>query len=169
MGESTVGETDRSIELLWRIIDEAFDRKAWHGTTLRGSLRGLTVEQAVWRPNAQRHNIWELILHTAYWKYIVRRRLTRDKTIKFLRRPSDWPSPPEEPTAKLLKVDITLLRDEHQLLRDAISAFPASQLNRRAPESQWTYAQHIHGIAAHDLYHTGQIQLLKRLIPRGQA
>ncbi len=164
-----MGETDRSIELLLRIVDEAFDRRGWHGATLKGSLRGLKPETACWRPGPKRHNIWELILHTAYWKYIVRRRLTRDKTISFPRRPSDWPSPPEEPTAKQLKADIMLLRDEHQLLREAIRGFPASQLNRRAPESQWTYAQHIHGIAAHDLHHTGQIQLLKRLIPSGRA
>ncbi len=164
-----MGETDRSIELLLRIGDEAFDRKAWHGTTLRGSLRGLSVERAVWRPNAQRHNIWELILHTAYWKYIIRRRLTRDMTLKFPRSPSDWPAPPKKPTMKELKADISLLQDQHTLLREAITQFPATQLQRRAPESQWTYAEHIHGIAAHDLYHTGQIQLLKRLIPSGRA
>ena len=61
------------------------------------------------------------------------------------------------------KVDIALLQGEHDLLREAIRSFPAPKLNRRAPESKWTYAEHIHGIAAHDLYHTGQIQLLKRL------
>ncbi len=164
-----MGETDRSIELLLCIVDEAFDRRAWHGTTLRGSLRGLKLAAACWRPGPKRHNIWELTLHTAYWKYIVRRRLTRDKTLKFPRSPSDWPAPPKQPTVKELKADISLLEEQHVLLREAITQFPATQLPRRAPESQWTYAEHIHGIAAHDLYHTGQIQLLKRLIPSGRA
>lgn len=156
-----------TISLLLRIVDQAFDTKAWHGTTLRGALRGLTPDVALWRPAPERHNIWEYLLHAAYWKYIVRRRLTQDKSIRFGRAPSNWPSPPDPATTKVLKADIRLLVEEHRLLREAIAGFPARRLNAKAPESQWTYAEHIHGIAAHDLYHTGQIQLAKRLFPRG--
>jgi hypothetical protein len=65
---------DSRIQLLLQMVDQAFHQHSWHGTTLRGSLRGLSIEQALWRPGSERHNIWELILHTAYWKYIVRRR-----------------------------------------------------------------------------------------------
>ncbi len=150
-------------DLLLHIIDQAYDTKAWHGTTLRGALRGLTVETAVWRPAPARHNIWEYLLHAAYWKYIVRRRLTGDKSLSFPRKPSDWPRYPDDPSAKDLKADLALLGTEHRLLRDVVSRFPVRRLDGRAPESQWTYAEHIHGIAAHDLYHAGQIQLVKRL------
>ncbi len=151
------------ITLLLHIVDQAYDTKAWHGTTLRGALRGLTVETAVWRPAPARHNIWEYLLHAAYWKYIVRRRLTGDKSLSFPRKPSDWPRYPDDPSAKDLKADLALLGTEHRLLRDVVSRFPTRRLDGRAPESQWTYAEHIHGIAAHDLYHAGQIQLVKRL------
>ena len=58
--------------ILLRMIDEAFDRKSWHGTNLRGAIRGLTVTEAAWRPEARRHNIWEIVVHVAYWKYAVR-------------------------------------------------------------------------------------------------
>ena len=156
-----------TISLLLRIVDQAFDTKAWHGTTLRGALRGLTPDVALWRPAPERHNIWEYLLHAAYWKYIVRRRLTQDKSIRFGRAPSNWPSPPDPATVKSLKADIRLLVEEHRLLREAIADFPANRLNGKAPESQWTYGDHIHGIAAHDLYHTGQVQLLKRLQRHG--
>lgn len=149
--------------LLLHIVDQAFDTKAWHGTTLRGALRGLAPDVALWRPAPARHCVWDYALHAAYWKYIVRRRLTRDTSIRFDRSPSNWPSPPDPATAKSLKGDIQLLVEEHHLLREAIAGFPANQLNTTAPESRWTYAEHIHGIAAHDLYHAGQVQLLKRL------
>lgn len=152
-----------TIPLLLHIVDQAFDTKAWHGTTLRGALRGLAPEVALWSPTPERHCIWDYVLHTAYWKYIVRRRLTRDTSLRFERSPSNWPSPPSPATVKSLKADIALLVEEHRLLREAIAVFPANRLNARAPESQWTYAEHIHGIAAHDLYHAGQVQLLKRL------
>ena len=155
--------SDPRIQLLIQIVDQAFQRKSWHGTTLKGSIRGLSLEKAIWRPRSDRHNIWELILHTAYWKYIVHRRLTRNKTLRFARSPSNWPALPGETTAESLKDDIVLLQGEHEKLMVAIGVFPPSQLDRCAPESQWTFAEHIHGVAAHDLYHAGQVQLLKKL------
>ena len=48
--------TSSSIALLLDVMDEAFDRRAWHGTTLRGSLRGMTVSAAIWRPAPTRIN-----------------------------------------------------------------------------------------------------------------
>lgn len=158
-----VGGRDGRIQLLLQIVDQAYGKKAWHGTTLRGSIRGLDLKTALWRPSPDRHNVWELVLHAAYWKYIVRRRITDDKSLIFPRKPSNFPALPEDPTTNQLKRDVSLLQDEHDLLREAIARFQASRLNRRAPGSEWTYGELIHGIAAHDLYHTGQIQLLKRL------
>ena len=64
------------VEQLLAIIDSAYDRHSWHGTNLRGSIRGLTPQVAAWRPSATRHSIWELVVHAAYWKYIGLRRLT---------------------------------------------------------------------------------------------
>ena len=58
------------------LLEEAFHRRAWHGTNLLGSVRGVTPDEAAARPAPGRHNIWELIVHTAYWKYAVTRRLT---------------------------------------------------------------------------------------------
>ncbi len=48
-----------AVGLLLALLDEAFDHKAWHGTNLRGSLRGLSARAAAWRPAAGRHNVWE--------------------------------------------------------------------------------------------------------------
>src|SRR4029077_16525026 len=81
--------TDRRIALLLDVFDQAFDRRAWHGTALWGSVRGLSPREALWRPARRRHNIWEVVLHTAYWKYIVRRRLTRDLELEFPRTGSN--------------------------------------------------------------------------------
>ena len=67
------------IALLLTVIDQAYDRKSWHGTNLRGSIRGLSPEQAVWRPRPDRHSIQELVVHAAYWKYAAWRRLSQSK------------------------------------------------------------------------------------------
>jgi hypothetical protein len=126
-------------------------------------LRGLAPSRALWRPGRGRHNIWEIVLHAAYWKYIVRRRLTRDPALSFPRAGSNWPALPERPDAAAWRRDRALLKQQHRLLRAAIARFAAARLDARGWHSSWTNAQHVYGIASHDLYHTGQIQLLKAL------
>lgn len=151
-------------ELLLEVVDQAFDRRAWHGTGLWGSVRGLTPRTALWRPAPGRHCIWELVLHTAYWKYIVRRRLLRNPALAFPRAGSNWPRLPERADAAALKRDVALLRQQHRLLRETIARFPVRQLRKTGWRSTWTNVQHIYGIASHDLYHAGQIQLIKKLM-----
>ncbi len=155
---------DPRIELLLEIMDQAFDRRGWHGTTLRGSLRGVTPAEALWRPAPGRHNIWELTVHAAYWKYAVRRRLAGDATGSFARKPSNWPAVPSGPDARAWKADIVLLESEHRLLREVVRTMVPARLEERSPQGVWTNAEEIHGVSAHDLYHTGQIQLVKKLM-----
>src|ERR1017187_2118280 len=61
---------DSEIALLLDSLDEAFDKKSWHSPNLRGSIRGVSVREAAWRPAPKSHNIWEYTLHAAYWKYV---------------------------------------------------------------------------------------------------
>jgi DinB superfamily len=143
-------------------IDLAYDRQSWHGTNLRGSLRGVTARQATWRPACGRHNIWELAVHAAYWKYAVLRRLTGARRGSFSLAGSNWFARPVEPTDAAWKTDLALLERTHRELRAAVSALPAAKLRARV-QGKRTAAWLLAGIAAHDLYHAGQIQLIKRL------
>jgi hypothetical protein len=152
-----------AIPLLLAVYDQAFDHAAWHGTPLWGSIRGVPSAEALWRPRRGRHNIWEIVVHAAYWKYIVRRRLTREVELRFPRDGSNWFRSPARPDERAWKRDVALLKEQHRLLRHAIALFPAARLGARAWRSRWTNAATIYGIASHDLYHAGQIQLLKRL------
>jgi len=149
--------------LLLRLIDQGFDHQAWHGPTLAGALRGVTWRQALWRPHQARHNVWELTLHTAYWKYAVRRRLVGGPQGAFPRAGSNWPELPKSPGERAWKADVALLKSEHRTLRETIAALPAAVLGKRGGRGRWTNAEMIHGVAMHDLYHAGQVQLLLRL------
>ena len=162
-----MARTDPRTALLLRFLDQAFDRRAWHGTTLAGCVRGLLADDALWRPGPRRHCIWDLVLHTAYWKYVTRRRLTGSKRGAFPRARSNWPRLPRVPTEAAWEADVALLAEQHALLREVVAAFPAARLERKPRGASWTYAEQIAGVAAHDLYHAGQIQLLKRLRRRG--
>jgi hypothetical protein len=154
---------DNRIRLLLDVFDQAFSGSSWHGAPLWGSVRGVTATEALWRPGRGRHNIWEIVLHTAYWKCMVRRRLARDPAIAFPRPGSNWLALPDRPTGATWKRDRELLQSEHERLRRVIARFDATLLGRRGWRSNWRNAQDIYGIASHDLYHAGQIQLLRRL------
>jgi hypothetical protein len=145
------------------LLDEAFDRKSWHGANLRGSIRAVSIELAAWRPSKGRHNIWELVVHAAYWKYAARRLLTGEKRGSFPIQGSNWWPRPQEGSVAEWKRDVALLIDQHRRLRAAVASLPAAKLPHRAPGSSFTYSGLIRGAAAHDLYHAGQIQLMKRL------
>jgi len=150
------------IQQLLDITDQAFDRKSWHGTNLRGSLRGVSAEQAVWRPGAGRHNIWEEAIHAAYWKYAVWRRLTGSDRGSFPLEGSDWFTR-EEANESEWKADLALLGRMHKSVREVIAALRVNEIYSKPPGSKVSNFTLISGIAAHDVYHAGQIQLLKRL------
>ena len=78
------------IALLIRILDESYERKAWHGPNLKGSIRGLAPDRAAWRPQPGRHSIAEHVIHAAYWKYAVRRRLEGGTRGAFPLKGSNW-------------------------------------------------------------------------------
>lgn len=160
------GTTRARVALLLRQLDQAFDGHSWHGTNLRGSLRRVTLAQAAWRPAADRHNIWEEVLHAAYWKYTVRRRLTGAARGSFALTGSNFFPRPDEGTAAEWTRDLALLRDEHRRLRAAVADLTDAALDGPPPGSETPAVDLVSGIIAHDLYHAGQIQLLKRLAPR---
>jgi hypothetical protein len=147
--------------LMLTALDEAFDRKSWHGTNLRGSIRGLKVEQAGWRPANGRRNVWEVVVHAAYWKYAVRRAITGVNRGSFACKGSNWFTRDGRDGAQWTS-DVQLLVSEHRQLREAVAAFDPRRLNEIGSK-RYTFAEMIRGVAAHDLYHAGQIQLLKRL------
>ena len=143
-------------EILLQILAEAYDRKAWHGPNLRGSLRGVSAEVAAWRPATGRHNIWEIAVHAAYWKYAVWRRLRGEKRGSFPLKGSNWFIRPQKLSEKAWRADLTLLENEHRRLREAVTDYVQGK-TRPVRLTQ------IFGVAFHDVYHAGQIQLLKRL------
>lgn len=154
---------DSRVELLLENLAQAFERKAWHGTNLLGSVRGLDPERAAFRPAPGRHNIWELVVHAAYWKYAVWRLLVGAARGSFPEKGSNWFRRPVEATAGALREDVALLKQCHRQLVTAVAAFDPERLDQRVPSGRWTFRESILGAASHDLYHAGQIQLLKRL------
>ncbi len=153
-----------SVAVLLALLDEAYDRRSWHGPNLRGSLRGLSAAQAAWRPAPRRHSAWEVTVHAAYWKYAAWRRLTGEKRGAFARKGSNWFDAASQPTPARWRADLALLAACHERLRSAVASLGDDDLARRTPDGREAIGRLVRGAAAHDFYHAGQIQLLKRLM-----
>jgi DinB superfamily len=151
------------IRSLLRALDEGYDHAAWHGTNLKGSLRGLTPAEALWRPAPGRHCIWEEVLHAAYWKHAVRRRLMGGKRSAFPVKGSNWFAAPESGGQKEWNQAKGLLEETHRALRAAVEQFPVARIEAAVSGSKWSAFDSILGIAFHDVYHAGQVQMLRRL------
>jgi hypothetical protein len=154
LGEFAVDSAD----LVLGLLNEAYKKRTWHGPNLKQSLRGVTAKQAAWRPGRDRHNIWEIALHAAYWKYVLRRRIEGGKRGSFVLEGSNFFVRPEPGanTEAAWTADKQLLEREHRALRLAMEKL------RETPRWEKLLPQ-LWGIAFHDIYHAGQIRLLRRL------
>jgi hypothetical protein len=150
-----------SKQLVLALLDEAYEKKTWHGPNLKQSLKVVSARQAAWRPGSSRHNIWEVTLHAAYWKYALRRRIEGGKRGSFALKGSNFFPRPEKGNLNeaAWAADKKLLEREHRALRAAVA-----QVLRRSRGAR--FMPQLYGMAFHDIYHAGQIRLLRRLMER---
>ena len=154
---------DARVAMLLDLLDEGYHRKSWHGPNLRGSIRRVTAGQAVWRLAAGRKCIAEIVLHAAYWKYTVRRRILNEKRGSFPLKGSNWFALAKPFGETEWKAAAKLLDEQHRALRAVVAAMSPAELDRVSPGGKYPNVFVIRGIALHDVYHAGQIQTLKAM------
>ena len=148
-----------------RIADQlrrAFYGGAWHGDSLFEILTGVTAAQAAARPIKNAHSIWELVLHIAAWDGAVQRRMTgvavQVSDAEIFRPGTDTS---EAAWGKTLEE----VRRVHDELTAAVTHFPEASLLKPVPGKKgahYTFGYMLDGLAQHELYHAGQISLLKK-------
>lgn len=153
-------------ELLLRIFDEAYNKTAWHGPNLLGSIRRVPAPLAMRKPGRVRHRIAEITIHCAYWKYTMRRRLLGEKRGSFALKGSNWFELPPRLTDAQWRGYKTLLQDEHDALRSALASMQWPDMVARFP-SESKFLEQAYGVAMHDTYHAGQIQTIKAMLRGG--
>ena len=156
---------DPRLKEMLHLLNPGPGKRLWFGgASPLGCLRGVPPEQAAWKPTPDRHSIWELTLHIAYWEYAVRRNLDGSPAGGFPRSPSNWPQVPDPADLRAWKQDRTLLKKEHDSFIATAKAVKPGHLDRMAPGSKtYRILDLLYGVVMHDTYHVGQIQLLKRL------
>jgi len=160
-------QEQRSTELD-RIRDQfrrAFEGEAWHGPSVLALLDGVTAQQAAAHPIPGAHSIWELTLHIAAWERACLRRLNGDPAQ--LTDAEDW-EPINDTSDAAWEATKQQLIDNHRELLDAIARVDESRLDEtiyQDPNIPYSsiYVT-LHGVVQHDLYHAGQIAMLKKAL-----
>jgi uncharacterized damage-inducible protein DinB len=142
---------------LLTVLESSYRKNAWHGPTLHAALRGVDARTALRRPGPGRHNIWELAVHAAYWKFAVRRKLSKDRSLQFDFSGSNWFQVSSGRDADWAAARRLLDFEHERFLR--FVAPRARDIVRNAAMSRLVF-----GVAQHDVYHAGQIVLIKKLL-----
>jgi uncharacterized damage-inducible protein DinB len=150
-----MSETDRIQDQLRR----AWEGEAWHGPSLRELLSDVDAIAASSRPLAGGHSIWELVRHIGVWKRVVAERL-QGKTVK-VPDEEDW-SRVTEINSEAWQRELDELANRHTALMSAVATLDDSRLPDLVAGENYSVFFMLHGVVQHDLYHAGQIALLKR-------
>src|SRR5450755_3226382 len=145
-----------------RIADQlrrAFDGSAWHGPALLELLEDVDAATAAAEPLPDVHSIWELVLHVAVWDDAALRRLDGKKW-----QPTGLANFPAvtKPSEAAWRRAVAAAKRSHDRLVKTVAALPDSRLGDRVPGKRYDFYHMLHGIAQHELYHAGQIAILKK-------
>ncbi|SRR5579871_1484714 len=141
-------------------LRRAFDGSAWHGPSVLELLEGIDAATAAAKPIADVHSIWELVLHIAVWDNSGMVRLAGKK-----HQPTgtaNFPIVPRKPSEAAWRKAIAASKQTHEKLVRTVAALPESRLRARVPGKRYDFYHMLHGIAQHELYHAGQIAILKK-------
>ncbi len=141
-------------------LKRAFRGEAWHGPSVMELLENVTAEQAAAHPIAGAHSIWEIVLHVRTWERIALRRIEEWTPIEATSE-EDWP-PVKETTEHAWKNAVNSLMLNHEALASSVASLDDARLSETVPGTQYSVYFLLHGVIQHDLYHAGQIALLKK-------
>lgn len=141
-------------------LRRAFRGDAWHGASLKELLQGVSAREAMARPVADGHTIWELVLHITAWTEIACHRM-KGGAVANPTEDQDWPSVTRSDEAGWQRT-LQRLQLAHDQLQEALAQFPESRLTETVPGRDHSFFVMLHGVVQHGLYHAGQIAMLKK-------
>ena len=139
-------------------IKTTFNGDSWHGPNLVKTLNGIDKDQASTRTVGERHTIWELTDHITFWLEEVQKSVKAKKNLEH--SGNDWPR--MGATEADWKQSVNRLEAAVNMLVGELSTWKNSDLAETVPEAKFTFKQMLHGIIHHNLYHAGQINILRK-------
>ncbi len=157
-----------SSDRLLSSLRRAHDGEPWHGPSRAQVLSDVTAAEAAWRPAPDAHSMWEIVLHMRSWTLEVLRRA--EGGVPAEPTDGDWPAMPSPADDAAWRDTLRSLDEAHTALARFVAQMSeearAARVKDRPsdpPGHAITQRGMIRSLAEHDVYHTGQLALLKRL------
>ncbi len=147
------------IERMLEHYDRVMHGNAWHGYAVWQILSGIAAEAAAHRPLADAHTIWEIVMHMTFWESVAAQRLAGQRA--GLDEALNFPAMPSATEANWQKT-LEQFRASNQKFREALSKLDAARLDELSAAGKHSYRGEVHGLIEHNVYHAGQIALLKK-------
>ena len=137
------------------LLEKTFKGPAWHGPSIMETLKDISDKTAFNKISGS-HSIVELVLHMTTWRNFTDKRLSGDNEYQVtdednFPKATDWGSA------------MNNLKQSQENLLSALRKFPEDKLFTTVPTRKYDFYTLLHGIIQHDIYHAGQIVLLKKL------
>jgi uncharacterized damage-inducible protein DinB len=147
------------------LLRRAFEGEAWHGPSVMELLKDVTAAQAAAHPIAGAHSIWELALHISTWERFVRRRIIEAAALD----PTDEENFPtvQDPSEEAWRAAVDDIKRAHVELLETVAGVDEARLSEIVSGKPYSIYFMLHGVIQHDLYHAGQIALLKKAVGSG--
>lgn len=152
----------REVERIEDQLRRAYEGEAWHGPSVKEALEGVTAQKAAARPPGGSHSIWEIVSHIATGEEIVRQRLAG--RMAGVTTEEDWWPPVKQESDKDWDALLERLESANRELRSAVLSLEDERLDEPIHEGMSSIYITLHGVVQHDLYHAGQIMILKKLV-----
>lgn len=151
------------VDRIAALLTAEYGGEAWHGPSTYEILEGVTPEAAVFRPSPRVHNIAELVVHLTNWRIFVLEKLTGSESFDIiLNSEADWSVIDELTPERWAEIQENLKETQDELL-ETLTRVHTARLSESVPGRRYNYYTLLHGLMHHDIYHSGQIALLKKM------
>lgn len=148
-------------ERIRNLLQSTYEGEPWHGSSVKSIINGITPQQANTRVLTECHSIWELVLHITAWRNFAWQKLTGNSSFDISSLEQDWP-PVKQTDMDSWQAALQNLEQSQQSLIQVLKNTDDDKLNEVVPGRNYSFYVLLHGIIQHDLYHAGQIAMLKK-------
>jgi uncharacterized damage-inducible protein DinB len=143
------------------LYQSIYNGNPWLEVTLTGTLKDITAQQAYRKAHPKLNTIWEIVNHLIQWRRNILSRLHG----KMVATPDhNYFVPVLDSSEAAWEQSLQNLAKSQEAWNTFFENFDDNDIEKIFVQNNHTYYEHIHGIIQHDVYHLGQIVILKKLL-----
>ncbi len=151
----------KETERISKLFRDNYDGSPWIDVSVMPVLKEITASQASSRVLPEWNSIWEIVNHMIFWRMNVMKRVQGE----VMKTPLDnYFFTVKNSSARAWITTLKKFEKTQQQWIKFLAKFKEKDFEKIYPGNKLTYYEHIHGILMHDVYHLGQIVMLRKAL-----